>query len=113
MPIFAPMNQYFKIGKLAATFGVEGQLVLQHSLGKKDTLKNLKTIFIEEKKDSFLPYFLSSVKIKNDKEIFISIEGISSKEEAHFLLKKEVWLNENDFKNSQQLLLPFHFLDLQ
>lgn len=110
MPIFAPMNQYFKIGKLAATFGVEGQLVLQHSLGKKDTLKNLKTIFIEEKKDSFLPYFLSSVKIKNDKEIFISIEGISSKEEAHFLLKKEVWLNENDFKKFAATTAAISFL---
>jgi 16S rRNA processing protein RimM len=104
------MNQYFKIGKLAATFGVEGQLVLQHSLGKKTSLKSLETIFIEEKKDSFLPYFITSTKIKNDKETFVSLEGIQSKEAAHFLVKKEVWLTENDFKKFAAVAAPISFL---
>ncbi len=104
------MNQYFKIGKLAATFGVDGQLVLQHSLGKNNSLKNLETIFIEEKKDSFLPYFITSVKIKSDKEIFIALDEISSKEAAHFLLKKEVWLSEKDFKKFVATTAPISFL---
>lgn len=104
------MNQYFKIGKLAATFGVEGQLILQHSLGKKTSLKGLETIFIEEKKDSFLPYFITSSKIKNDKETFISLEGILSKEAAKFLVKKEVWLSENDFKKFVAGAAPISFL---
>jgi len=104
------MNQYFKIGKLAATFGVEGQLVLQHNLGKKTSLKGLETIFIEEKKDSFLPYFIASAKIKNDKETFILLEGIQSKEAAHFFVKKEVWLSEKDFKKSAAVAAPISFL---
>ncbi len=104
------MNQYFKIGKLAATFGVEGQLVLQHSLGKKTSLKGLETIFIEEKKDSFLPYFIISTKIKSDKETFIFLEGIQSKEAAHLLIKKEVWINENDFKKFAAVAAPISFL---
>ena len=104
------MNQYFKIGKLAATFGVEGQLILQHSLGKNSQLKDLETIFIEEKKDSFLPYFISSVKIKNDQELFISVEGIATKEAANLLRKKEVWLSENDFKKFAATAAPISFL---
>lgn len=104
------MNEYFKIGKLAATFGIDGQLILQHSLGKKSALKNLETIFIEEQKESFLPYFISSVKIKNDKELFISIEGIATKEAAKFLIKKEVWLSENDFKKFVAKSAPISFL---
>lgn len=104
------MNQYFKIGKLAATFGIEGQLVLQHSLGKKTSLKGLEMIFIEEKKDRFLPYFITSTKIKNDKETFILLEGIQSKEAAHFLVKKEVWLCENDFKKFAAGAAPISFL---
>jgi 16S rRNA processing protein RimM len=87
------MNQYFKIGKLAATFGVEGQLILEHNLGKKTSLKGLENIFIEENKDSFLPYFISSAKIKSDTEIYISLEGLKSKEAVKFLVKKEVWLH--------------------
>lgn len=104
------MNEYFKIGKLAATFGLEGQLILQHSLGKKTSLKGLETIFIEEKKDSFLPYFIKTSKIKNDDETLISLEGIPSKEAARFLVKKEVWLSENDFKKFVASAAPISFL---
>lgn len=104
------MNQYFKIGKLAATFGVDGQLVLEHNLGKKTSLKGLETIFVEEKKDSFLPYFISSTKIKNEKEIYISFEGIQSKESAHLLIKKEAWIKEDDFKKFAGSTAPISFL---
>ena len=91
------MDNYYKIGKLAATFGLDGQLILEHSLGKKTSLKGLENIFIEEKKDSFLPYFIESAKIKSDKEVYLKMEGISAKETAKSLVKKEVWLRENDF----------------
>ncbi len=104
------MNNYFKIGKLAATFGVQGQLVLDHSLGKKTSLKGLETIFLEEKKDTFLPYFITDTKIKNDKEIYVSLEGIQSKEGARFLIKKEVWLSENDFKKYAAGAAPISLL---
>jgi len=104
------MNQYFKIGKIAATFGVEGQLILEHNLGKKTSLKGLENIFIEENKDSFLPYFIRGTKTKNDSEIYISIEGLQSKEAAKFLVKKEVWLSENDFKKFAAAAAPISLL---
>jgi 16S rRNA processing protein RimM len=104
------MNQYFKIGIIAATFGVEGQLILEHNLGKKTSLKGLENIFIEENKDSFLPYFISGTKTKNDSEIYISIEGLQSKEAAKFLVKKEVWLSENDFKKFAAAAAPISLL---
>ena len=92
------MPQYFKIGKLAASIGLKGQLLLQHSLGKKTSLKGLEAIFIEEKKDSFIPYFLQSTQIKNDQETIIKLEGIDIMEQARRLTPKEVWLSEDDFK---------------
>ncbi len=92
------MQQYFKIGKLAAAFGVQGELVLEHSLGKKTQLDGLEAIFLEEKKDTFLPYFIASTKIKSKNEIYILLDGIRTREEARGLIKKEVWLSENDFK---------------
>ncbi len=104
------MNEYFKIGKLAATFGVGGEMVLQHNLGKKTSLKGLESIFIEEKNDSFLPYFITGTKIKNEKEIFISLEGIESKEDARPFIRKEVWLSENDFKKFAATSAPISFL---
>lgn len=92
------MQQYFKIGKLAASTGLKGELVLQHNLGKKTTFKGLEAIFIEEKKDSFLPYFIESAKIRNDDETVIKLEGIDKMEAARKLTPKEVWLAADDFK---------------
>jgi 16S rRNA processing protein RimM len=104
------MNEYFKIGKLAATYGTEGQFILEHSLGKKTSLKGLETIFIEEKRDSFLPYFISSTKIKNEKETYVKLEGIDSKEAGRFMIKKEVWLSETDFKKFSASAAPISLL---
>ena len=104
------MDNYYKIGKLAATFGLQGQVVLEHSLGKKTSLKGLENIFIEEKKDSFLPYFIESAEIKNDKEVYLKLEGISAKETARALVKKEVWLAENDFKRFAANAAPISLL---
>lgn len=104
------MKNYFKIGKIAATFGLEGQVILEHNLGKKTSLNGLENIFIEEKKDSFLPYFIESAKIKNDKEVYLKLEGISAKENARIFVKKEVWLFENDFKKFASTSAPVSFL---
>jgi 16S rRNA processing protein RimM len=92
------LKNYFKIGKLVSTYGLKGEVVLQHNLGKKTSLKNLEAFFIEEKKDGFLPYFIESAKIKNDKEVYIKLEGINSKEAAHKFIQNEIWLLEDDFK---------------
>ncbi len=91
------MKDYFSIGKIAATHGLSGEVVLQHALGKKTDLKCLQTIFIEEKKDSFLPYFIESTSIKNAGEVYIKLEGLNTKEGARRLSQKEVWLLKADF----------------
>jgi 16S rRNA processing protein RimM len=92
------MAQYFKIGKLVATFGLKGELVLLHNLGKKTSLKGLEVIFLEETSDNFLPHFIQSTNIKNDAEVFIKIDGIDTKEAAKKLKSKNAWLAEEDFK---------------
>lgn len=110
------MSQYFKIGKFAASFGLKGELVLQHSLGAKTTLRGLETVFIEEKKESFMPYFIESSVVKNASELYIKLEGIDTKETARKLTPKEVWLQEADFKKyaakaSPIAMLGFHLIN--
>lgn len=94
---FTFMN-YIKTGKLVAVHGLKGEFILKHELGKKTSLKDLKAVFIEEKKSSFLPWFIESTKIKNDSEIYLKLEGIDSREAAVKLQQKEIWLTEEDFK---------------
>ena len=57
------MHQHIKIGKIVATFGVAGQVILVHNLGKKSLFKNVEALFIEESKNSFLPYFVKEINL--------------------------------------------------
>lgn len=104
------MRQYFKIGKLAASYGLNGELVLQHSLGKKTSLKGLEAIYLEEKKDNFLPYFIEKTSIKNETETYIKLEGIDNKETARKLTPKEAWLEEADFNKFAAKAAPISLL---
>ena len=90
--------EYFKTGKLVAASGLKGELIFKHELGKKTSLKDLKAIFIEDKKDSFLPWFIETAKIKNETEIYLKLEGVETREAAAKLSPKEVWMTEADFK---------------
>jgi len=91
-------NNYRNIGKLVAVFGLQGELVLQHRLGKKTTLKGLKTIFLEERKDEMLPWFLENVRVKGPEELYVKLEGLDTKEAARRVVQREVWLTEADFE---------------
>lgn len=92
------MTEYFKIGKFVAVHGLKGELLLKHTLGKKSALKGLQAIFIEEKKGSFLPWFIESTKVKSEEETFLKMENIDTREAAVKLAQKEVWLPEADFQ---------------
>lgn len=110
---FQHMTEYFKIGKFVSTFGLQGELVLKHNLGKKTSLKGLHAIFIEEKKESFIPWFVESTRIKNEEEVFIKLEGIATKEQANKLAQKQVWLPEPDFKKFSSKSSPINLLGFE
>jgi 16S rRNA processing protein RimM len=91
------LHQHIKIGKLVATFGVNGQLILLHSLGKKSTLKDVEVLFIETTKNSILPFFIKEVKAKTIEESYVLLEDCNSKESAVRFVSKPVWLLQEDF----------------
>ncbi|MBL7710804.1 MAG: 16S rRNA processing protein RimM [Chitinophagaceae bacterium] len=104
------MAEYYKIGKLVAVHGLQGELVLKHELGKKTSLKGLQALFIEDKKNSFLPWFIESTKIKSEEEIYIKLEGADTREAAMKLTPKECWLPEPDFKKFAAKSAPVSLL---
>ena len=110
------MKNYHSIGKLVASYGLKGEIILQHSLGKKSSLKGLEVLFVEQKKDELLPYFIESARIKSDSEIYLKLEGVNTKESTFPLLQKKVWLTETEFskfasKSSPISLLGFHIVN--
>ena len=104
------MTEYFKIGKLVSVFGLKGELILQHNLGKKTSLKGLNALFIEERKTSFIPWFIESTKIKSEDEIYLKLQEVDSREAAIKLTQKEVWLPEADFKKFSAKTSPINLL---
>src|SRR5689334_10844781 len=110
------MKNYHSIGKLVASYGLHGEIILLHSLGKKTSLKGLEVLFIELKKDELLPYFIESTRIKSGTEIYLKLEGINSKEKTTPLLQRQAWLPETEFakyaaKSSPISLLGFHIIN--
>jgi 16S rRNA processing protein RimM len=101
---------------MAAVFGVKGQLVLTHKLGKKSSLKGLDVLFVEMKTGEMLPYFIVETTIKNEAEIYIQLEGVNTREAAQALVNRPVWLPEADFKKyaaktAAISLLGYHIID--
>lgn len=104
------MDQYFSIGQIVATFGLNGEVVLKHNLGKKTSLKGLEVLFIEEAKDKFIPYFITAAKIKNEVEVYLTVDGITNKEEAKKITAKKVWLRQNDFHKQAGKTAPISLI---
>ena len=89
---------YVQIGKMVATFGVNGELILQHALEKKSTFKGVEALFVEETKGNLIPYFIKSAKARSSNESLVLLEGIATKEAAHRFIRKDVWLTQSDFE---------------
>jgi len=104
------VTEYFKIGKLVAASGLKGELILKHTLGKKTSLKGLEAIFIEDKKDSFIPWFIQSVRIKNADEVYLKLEGVDVREAAMKISQKDIWITETDFKKFAAKTAPISLL---
>jgi 16S rRNA processing protein RimM len=109
------MSEYTSIGKIVAAFGLQGEMVLKHALGKKTALNKVQAIFIEETKGSFIPWFLTGSKARTEDEMLLSIEGVNSKEAARRFNQKKVWLKTEDFrmlagKSSPIALIGYHLI---
>jgi 16S rRNA processing protein RimM len=104
------MTEYFKIGKFVSAFGLKGEMILKHNLGKKTSLKGLTALFVEERKESFIPYFIENTRIKSEDELYIQLEGVNVREAAVKITQKEVWLPEADFKKYSAKSSPINLL---
>jgi 16S rRNA processing protein RimM len=98
IPLDVDMSaNYRNIGKIVAVFGLQGEVLLQHRLGKRTSLIGLKAIFLEANRDEMLPWFVQEARAKSATEVYLKLEGLDTKEAAKGVVQKEVWLREEDF----------------
>lgn len=107
------MANYFNIGKLSAVYGTDGEFILKHSLGKRTALKDITAVFIEDRKNSFFPYFVQNARAKDTEHVYIKLEGIDTRESARNLLQKGIYLEEKDFKGLASSSAPLSLLGFQ
>jgi 16S rRNA processing protein RimM len=77
-------------------FGLKGDLIVQHHLGKKISISKIKIIFLEQRKDELLPYFVENIRKKKEDELFMKLEGIDTKEAGTRFLRRDVWMKEEE-----------------
>jgi len=73
-------------------------MIVMHHLGKKIAVSKINVIFLEQKKDELLPYFIENISKKGDSELLLKLEGIDSKEAATKFIRREVWLNAEEIQ---------------
>lgn len=88
---------FIQIGKVATTHGIKGSILITHGLGQKINFKGIKALFIEETKNSRIPWFIEGATARNNEETVVQLEGLNSKESAHRLIRNNIWLKREDF----------------
>lgn len=106
------------IGKIVATVGIQGEVLLVHVLGKKVSFKEGDVVFIETEKSIRIPFFVESSKARTEKETLLKFEDINSREAGHSLIQKPLHLSAQLFdthvsKQAPIRLLGFLVFDLQ
>ncbi len=109
-------KNYRNIGRIVSAFGLKGEMIATHRLGKKIAASKIKVIFLEQKKDELLPYFVENSRKKGDDELYLKLEGIDTKEAATKYIRRELWMKEEEVQTHTQKNNPigwvgYHVVD--
>jgi len=90
-----------RVGKIAATHGLQGDVIFSHFLEKKNWLKKEDVLFLELNKDSYIPFFITQVKTVQHDEYIIRLEDVNSVEQAKKLTGKNVYIKDAILQTQQ------------
>jgi 16S rRNA processing protein RimM len=104
-----------RIGKIVATHGISGAVILKHMTGDSNWLKQGDVLFVELRKGSEIPYFVVSAKASNEEEYIVTVEDVVTVEAAKKLVGKQVYVKDDVLKNvktdSPLLWIGFNLVD--
>lgn len=83
-----------RIGKIVATHGLQGDVILTHIIGRSDWLKTGAPLFVELNKESYIPYFTQQCRASNEEEYIVKLEDVEKVEQAKRLIGKHVYVQE-------------------
>lgn len=104
-----------KVGKITGTHGLQGAIVLRQIIDNTNWLKKGDTLFIELKRDSFIPFFVETAKAANDTEYIITLDDVNEPADALPLVNKTVYAGEEVLQtakvDSPLLYIGFSLVD--
>jgi 16S rRNA processing protein RimM len=104
-----------RVGKIVATHGLNGRVVITHIVGDSNWLKTGDVLFVAIQKDSRIPYFVQKVHAVSKDEMHIQIEEINSVEAAKKLVGKQFYVNQSVLGNVTEqtplLWIGFEIID--
>lgn len=83
-----------RIGKIVAAHGLQGAVVMTHIVKKAGWLNENDVLFIELRKESYIPYFVQQAKASGSDEYIVQFEDVDALEEARKLIGKHVYGKE-------------------
>lgn len=84
-----------RIGKIVATHGLNGTLIMTHIAGKSNWLKTEQVLFVAIQKDNRIPYYVTTCKPHNDEEYHLQLDEVTTVEAAKKLVGKHVYIAED------------------
>ena len=109
------MPSMIRIGKIVATNGLQGAVVLTHIVGESTWLKKDDVLFLELNKESFIPFFVTVVKPLNKEEYILNVEDVDTLEAAKKLIGKQAYVKEDILSkytsDSPLLWIGFNIVD--
>lgn len=104
-----------RVGKIVATHGLNGDVILTLLTAKKKWIKSGDVLFVALRKDSHIPHFVAEVKSATDKEVILRFEDTEVVEAAKKLVSKEVFVDDTLFakaaEESPLLWIGFEAID--
>ncbi len=106
-----------RIGKVVATHGLQGALIVTHVLENSNWLKKGDKLFLEINKGSHIPYFVSTCKKGKPGEYIITVDDVVTVQESKKLVTKSVYVEEETISmfasQSPLLWVSFNIIDTQ
>ena len=99
-----------RIGKIAATRGLQGAVVLTHVVGSAGWVKEGLALFIELRKDSRIPYFIQMVERAGEEDCVVMLEDVAGIEAARPLVGKAVYVESTVLEKGADEKSPLRWI---
>jgi 16S rRNA processing protein RimM len=98
-----------RIGKIAATHGLTGDVILAHELPDLNWLKAGEPLHLELKKGSFIPFFVEGIREKSGTEAIIRLDDVPDVTTARELVGRPVYV-ANEKLSTARTTSPLRFI---